>query len=163
MKKYQITTVDFDGITAHVIQDTEDCVYFAGYDDMGSVDWVQFPEDSLGMELSEAQSIAHDLELADEPADPCDPAKTEYLLKTVCEGIRQASVKTGRQIADIYETDQIAGIFSSMEVWDIRSVKIDLYDLVDPILAQKRWMEQEYQAYCENVNEYGLDFEGRDE
>lgn len=89
----------------------------------------------------------------------------EYLLKTWMDGILQVSIKTGKQIADIYEMDQIAGIYANMEVWDIRSdpVKIDLLALVEPILDQKRWMEQEYRDYCDAVNEYGLDFEGSDE
>lgn len=88
----------------------------------------------------------------------------EYLLKTVCDGIKQASVKTGKQIADIYETDQIAGIYSSMVVYDLDTLKeISLSELVDPILENRRWMEQEYRDYCENVREYGLDFEGRDQ
>ena len=82
-----------------------------------------------------------------------DPVKKEYLLKTVCEGIKQISIKTGKQIADIYEMDQIAGIYSHMEVWDVsgeQPVRISLIDLVEPILENKRWMEQEYRDYCEN-------------
>ena len=88
----------------------------------------------------------------------------EYLLKTVCDGIRQSSIKTGRQIADIYETDQIACIYASMTVIDLDTLKeISLLDLVEPILADKHWHEQEYRDYCDAVNEYGYDFEGRDE
>ena len=88
----------------------------------------------------------------------------EYLLRTVCDGIRQSSIKTGKQIADIYDTDQIAGIYDSMTVIDLDTLKeISLLDLVEPILDNKRWMEQEYRDYCDNVNEYGLDFEGRDQ
>lgn len=88
----------------------------------------------------------------------------EYLLKIVCDDIKQASIKTGKQIADIYETDQIAGIYSSMRVYDLDTLQeISLLDLVEPILANKRWMEQEYRDYCDAVNEYGYDFEGRDE
>ena len=89
----------------------------------------------------------------------------EYLLKTVCDGIKQSSIKTARQIADIYETDQIAGgIYDSMTVIDLDTLQeISLTDLVEPILANKRWMEQEYRDYCDAVNEYGYDFEGRDE
>ena len=89
----------------------------------------------------------------------------EYLLKTVCDGIKQSSIKTARQIADIYETDQIAGgIYNSMTVIDLDILQeISMTDLVEPILANKRWMEQEYRDYCDAVNEYGYDFEGRDE
>lgn len=86
----------------------------------------------------------------------------EYLLKTVSDGIRQSSIKTGKQIADIYDFDQEVGIYTSMEVYDLDTLtKIDLDELVTPILENKRWMEQEYRDYCENIREYGLDFEGR--
>lgn len=165
MKNYEIKTVHHaDGSNdTFVIYSAEESAFFAGYDFMGSVNWVKIP--SHDCELTEADDpwqIVDDLEAADEPIE--DPATKEYLLKTVCEDIKQASIKTGKQIADIYEMDQIAGIYASMEVWDLDTMKrISLLDLVEPILSNKRWMEQEYRDYCDNVNEYGYDFEGRDE
>lgn len=89
----------------------------------------------------------------------------QYLLKTRIEGEIYASIKTAREIADRYEDDQIAGIYDTMEVYDIEGepTKISLLDLVSPILEHKHWMEQEYRDYCDAVNEYGLDFEGRDD
>lgn len=89
----------------------------------------------------------------------------EYLLKVTIDGETSASIETGRKIAELYETDRECGYMDNMEVWDIRSdpVKIDLEELVGPILENKRWMEQEYRNYCDAVNEYGYDFEGRDE
>lgn len=123
-------------------------LYFNGYDDMGSVNWKdRFSFDCALETREEAEQIIRDLEAGDEQ----DSSKREYLLKTVCEGIKQASVKTGKQIADIYEMDQIAGIFSSIEVWDLDSMKrISLLDLVNPILEHKARIEQEYRDYCEN-------------
>lgn len=138
-------------------------VYFAGYDFMGSVDWSDNLAEAEHFDtIGEARDIVNNLESADAPADPVSPSEKEYLLKTVCDGIRQSSIKTGKQIADIYDFDQDAGVYSSMEVYDLDTLtKINLLNLVDPILENKRWMEQEYRDYCENVREYGLDFEGR--
>ena len=159
MKKYEI--INHEG--GYAIYSSEESAFFAGYDFMGSVDWVKIPNIKCLMTKEEAEQIVLDLEAADAPAEP-DPAEKEYLLKTVCDDIKQASVKTGKQIAEIYDMDQLCGIYSSMEVWDLDTMKrISLLDLVEPILEQKRWVEQEYRDYCDAVNEYGYDFEGRDE
>lgn len=159
MTKYKIVSNE----DRFAIYSSEESAFFAGYDFMGSVNWEKIPTDECCMTKEEAEDIVRDLEAADEP-EPEDLAKKEYLLKTVCEDIKQASIKTGKQIADIYEMDQIAGIYSTMEVWDLDSMKkISLLGLVEPILDNKRWMEQEYRDYCDAVNEYGYDFEGRDE
>lgn len=156
MSKYEISKIrSMDNEVRFVIYNKEEQAFFAGYDFMGSVDWEYSKVPSEACELTaedDPEQIVADLESADEPAEPEeDPAKKEYLLKTVCEDIKQASVKTGKQIADIYEMDQIAGIYSHMEVWDLDTMKrISLLDLVEPILENKRWMEQEYRDYCEN-------------
>ena len=52
----------------------------------------------------------------------------------------------------IYGEDQLCGIYSDMEVWDVTGdpKRISLLDLVEPILENKRWMEREYRDYCEN-------------
>lgn len=159
MKKYTIVSNE----CLYAIYSSEESAFFAGYDFMGSVNWEKLPTEEFCMTKEEAEQIVLDLEAADEP-EPEDTAKKEYLLKTVCEDIKQSSIKTGKQIAEIYDMDQLCGIYSSMEVWDLDTMKrISLLDLVEPILNQKRWMDQEYRDYCDAVNEYGYDFEGRDE
>ena len=165
MDTYDVTSrIIPTGETKYVIinRDLGPDSYFAGYDFMGSVDWTTDVLSAYYMDRDEADQIANDLADADAPLTP--PADKEYLLKTECDDIRQASIKTGRQIADIYEMDQIADIYSSLTVYDLETLqKISLLDLVEPILNQKRWMEQEYRDYCDAVNEYGYDFEGRDD
>lgn len=102
----------------------------------------------------------------EEPDPEPDPAGKQYLLKTFIENEIFYSVLTGREIADRYEENQIAGIYDSMTVWSLdgdNPERINLLDLVEPILENKRWMEHEYRDYCDAVNEYGYDFEGRDE
>lgn len=77
----------------------------------------------------------------------------KYLVRyTYDDGEKFAIIQTPAEIAQYYETDQIASIYRKIEVYDIESEprKIDYLDLVCPILEQKRWMEQEYRDYCEN-------------
>ena len=164
MKKYEIEdTTIYTGEAKFVIVSNDR--YFAGYSFMGDDEW---ESDILSAyycaDLEEAEMIIHDLEAADEPDEP-DPADKQYLFKVKIEDEWIASVKTGKQIAEYYDEDQFCGICSEMQAWDISGdpKRISLLDLVEPILNQKRWMEQEYRDYCDNVNEYGLDFEGRDE
>lgn len=167
MSKYTLTQVQENGCTFYAIRNNDDGKYFAGYDFMGSCDWVRELTDAYWMDDVDAYQTKADLDAADAPAGPKkDPAKEQYILKTMTDGETFVSVVTGKQIADIYETDQICGIYSDMQVWDFsgnQPVRVDLLNLVTPILDQKHWMEQEYRDYCDNVNEYGLDFEGRDE
>ena len=149
MKNYEITNIrSMDNEVRYLIYSHEENAFFAGYDAMGGVNWEKVPSPECELaEEDDPWQIVDDLEGADFE----DNADKEYLLKTVCDDIKQASVKTGKQIADIYEMDQIADIYASMEVWDLDTMKrISLLDLVEPILANKRWMEQEYRDYCEN-------------
>jgi hypothetical protein len=150
MNKYEI--VNNEGIYA--IYSSEESAFFAGYDFMGGVNWVKIPDVNCCMGMEEAKQIVLDLEAADEPEE--NPAKKQYLFKVWIEDELFISIKTGKQIADDYETDQIAGIYSKMEVWDVSGdpKRISLLDLVEPILENKRWMEQEYRDYCE-AERYG--------
>ena len=150
MSKYEI--VNNEG--SYAIYSSEESAFFAGYDFMGGVNWVKIPDASCCMGREEAEQIVLDLEAADEPEE--NPAKKQYLFKVWIEDELFISIKTGKQIADDYETDQIAGIYSKMEVWDVSGDpnRISLLDLVEPILENKRWMEQEYRDYCE-AERYG--------
>lgn len=109
--------------------------------------------------------VTEDKARAEREKEERERPNREYLLKVTVDGETSASIETGRKIAELYETDRECGYMDNMEVWDIRSdpVKIDLEELVGPILENKRWIEQEYRDYCDAVNEYGYDFEGRDE
>jgi hypothetical protein len=147
MSKYSI--IHNGGKT--MIQDNETGMFFAGYDPMGGVEWrEEITPDCILTQYEDADQIVLDLEAADEPEE--DPAKKQYLFKVWIEDELCISIKTGKQIAEFYETDQIAGIYSNMEVWDVTGdpKRISLLDLVEPILENKRWMEQEYRDYCES-------------
>lgn len=126
--------------------------YFAGYNWMGGCDW---DTDVLGayyMDIEEAQQIKSDLEAADEDPE-INPADKQYLVKTDIDGEPINKVMSGREVANLYEDDQLSGIYGDIRVWDISGdepKRVSLIDLVDPILENKRWMEQEYRDYCEN-------------
>lgn len=153
MSKYQIKKVDEKD--SFVIYSTEEAAFFAGYDEMGSVNWEKIPTHDCELTMEDdPEQIVRDLEAADEPEQ--DPAKKQYLFKVWVEDELCISIKAGREIAEYYETDQIAGIYSKMEVWDVTGEpkRISLLDLVEPILENKHWMEQEYRDYCEELR-YG--------
>jgi len=153
MSKYEIKTVHHsDGSEdTFVIYSTEEAAFFAGYDFMGSVNWEKVPnhECELAKE-DDPWQIVKDLEAAD--YDDQFPADKLYLFKATIDGEMIASVETAKRIAEIYQEDQYAGIYGDMKAYDIdgEPKRINLLDLVSPILAQWRWEEEEYRDYCEN-------------
>ena len=167
MKKYEIKTVHNVGNEdTFVIYSTEEAAFFAGYDFMGSVNWEKIPSHECELtKEDDPEQIVRDLEAADEPTD--DPEKKLFFVQIRFDGETWSRMMTGRELADRYETDAEAGIGEEYAAFDVSSfgnpVRINVYELVHPIIERKRWMDQEYRDYCDAVNEYGYDFEGRDE
>ena len=160
MKKYEI--INNEG--RYAIYSSEESAFFAGYDFMGSVDWVKIPTIECCMDLDEAEAIVADLEAADDPEEPEeDPAKKQYMVQIKLDGEISCKMMTGRELADRYDYEQEIGIGEEYEAFDVsrfgEPVRVNVYELVSEILDQKRWMDQEYRDYCEAVNEYGYDFE----
>ena len=89
-----------------------------------------------------------------------------YLIQTRCGDETFSNVMNEKKLADLYEDDQICGYLDEIIAFDLSDfgnpLRVDVYNVVQPILENKRWMEQEYRDYCDAVNEYGLDFEGVD-
>ena len=79
-KKYEIIVIrDANMEQKYIITNTETKSFFAGYDFMGSIDWVQATNEAYMMDLDEAESILKDMEAAeDEPAEPEIPTKTKF-------------------------------------------------------------------------------------
>lgn len=159
MKRYEI--INNEGRCA--IYSTDESAFFAGYDFMGGVNWEKIPTAECLMDRAEAEQIAADLEAADEPEDP---AKKQYMVQIRSDGETYCFMMTGRELADRYEYEQEIGIGEEYAAFDVSTfgapVAVNVYDLTRQILEQKRCVEQEYRDYCEAVNEYGYDFEGRD-
>ena len=71
---------------------------------------------------------------------------------------------TEQELANLYDYDEECGciegeILAFEYNADTKQMeRVDVYDIVKPILEQKRWAEQEYRDYCEMVNEYGYDY-----
>ena len=159
MSKYEI--VNNEGIYA--IYSKEESAFFAGYDFMGSINWVKVPDVSCGMGLEEAQQIISDLEAQDDdgPILPIDPEEIDtrpleeilpkqYILRAWIDGELNVSVVTAEELAHQYDMDQECGIYSKMEAWDAETMQqINYLDVVLPILDQERWIEEEYRNYCE--------------
>lgn len=159
MKKYEIRQSErfskiFPGETRYIIINNElpNNPVFSGYDLMGSPEWNECELCAYFMDREEAETILDDLEAAEDEVET-NPADKQYLVKTDIDGEPINRVMTGREVATLYEDDQLSGIYGDIKVWDIsrdEPKRVSVIDLVDPILENKRWMEQEYRDYCEN-------------
>lgn len=65
MTNYTLVKIQENGCTLYAIHNEGTMEYFAGYDFMGSVDWVRDLQDARWMVESEAYQIKADLESAD--------------------------------------------------------------------------------------------------
>ena len=154
MKSFEIMKVDNSGNIQYLLISNLTGKYFAGYDFMGSVNWQdEITDECYLTSRDEAHQIARDLVAAGEPE--VDPDQ-EYLLKAEIDGEQIAAVMTAKRIAEVYDEDQECGIYSDMKVYDITGEprRVPLLAIVEPILSQKRWSEQEYRDYCE-AERYG--------
>lgn len=151
MANYTLSKVQENGCTFYAIYSEDENRYFAGYDFMGSCDWEKNLTDAYWMDEVDAYQTTADLKAADEEPEE-NPADKKYLFKSSIDGEQIISIETGRRIAEIYEQDQLCGIYGDMEVYDVTGEpkRISLLGLVEPILENKRWMEREYRDYCEN-------------
>lgn len=70
----------------YIVTDTESKKFFAGYDFMGSVEWVDSQDKAETNELEYAEQYKADLESADEPDEPeegIDPAELDECLDRI--------------------------------------------------------------------------------
>ena len=90
----------------------------------------------------------------------------KYLVQIRVDGETSSRIMTERELADLWETEDLAGVGYDFTTYDIdifgHVSEVDTWSVVKPVLENKRWMEQEYRDYCEAVNEYGYDFESMD-
>ena len=82
-----------------------------------------------------------------------------YLVQIKLDGEITSKMMTERELADHWEMDDLAGIGCDYEAFNVdtfgKAVRVkNVYDIVKPVLDQKRWMEQEYRDYCE-AERYG--------
>ena len=77
MSKYEMQQHQDMDHTFYVIRDLDTMKWFAGYDFMGSAEWVDDPSDSYEMSQDEAEAILADLTAAADPEEtevqPADP------------------------------------------------------------------------------------------
>ena len=153
MTKYTLTKVQNQGCTYYAIFNNDSMEYFAGYDFMGSVTWEKHLDDCSWLLEDEAYQIKADLESADADDQPKKITLKQYLVKTSINDEPINRIMTANEIVDLYEQDQLSGVYGEIKVWDITKdepVRMDLLQMVEPVIAQRRWEEQEYRDYCEN-------------
>ena len=149
MAKYEIK--EFVG--SYIILNTETKQWFEGYDFMGGQEWSDLSISAYEMDEQEALQIKADLEAADADDHPKKIALKQYLVKTSIDDEPINRIMTANEIVDLYEQDQLSGVYGEIKVWDITKdepVRMDLLQMVEPVIAQRRWEEQEYRDYCEN-------------
>ena len=91
----------YEVITWHgkyIVTDTESKKFFAGYDFMGSVEWVDNQDEAEANELEYAEQYKADLESADEPAEP---KKEEKKMTTISKEELRA------EFAKAWESDRM--------------------------------------------------------
>lgn len=149
MAKYEIK--EFVG--SYIILNTETKQWFEGYDFMGGQEWSDLSISAYEMDEQEALQIKADLEAADADDQPKKITLKQYLVKTSIDDEPINRIMTANEIVDLYEQDQLSGVYGEIKVWDITKdepVRMDLLQMVEPVIAQRRWEEQEYRDYCEN-------------
>lgn len=81
-----------------------------------------------------------------------------YLVQIKFDDEVTSKMMTERELADHWEMDDLAGIGCEYRAFDVDTfgqvTPINVYDTVQEVLGQKRWMEQEYRDYCE-AERYG--------
>ena len=88
----------------------------------------------------------------------------EYIVVTRGEGEVFQSVKTEKELAELWETNDEVGYLDEILAFQFNSdtktmEPVDVYQLATAYLRERNEMEQEYRDYCEAWNEYGPDFE----
>ena len=81
---YTMTKVQENGCTFYAIYSENERKYFAGYDFMGSIDWVKILNDAYWMSDDQAYQIMADLNAAEESAEPKNTV-TEDQIRIVLE------------------------------------------------------------------------------
>jgi hypothetical protein len=158
MSKYEIKTVhNTDREDTFVIYSTEESAFFAGYDFMGSVNWEKIPSHECELtKEDDPEQIVRDLESADEPASPEeDPARKQFFVQIRYDGEVFNHIMTGRELAERYETNAEAGIGESYAAYEVSDfgnpVRVNVWEIVHPIIDHKRWMQEEYDDYCNEL------------
>ena len=87
-----------------------------------------------------------------------------YFVQIKLDGETIGKTMNERELARHWEDNDIAGIGYEYAAFDVDTfgqiTPVNVYDVVQDVLGQMRWEQQEYEDYCDAVNEYGYNFEG---
>ena len=85
----------------------------------------------------------------------------QYVVMTELDGEQFMSIKNERELAHLWRDDNEAGVYDRIRAWrfvDDQFKPVNVYELACEVLRDEHEMEQEYEDYCETVNEYGYDY-----
>ena len=88
----------------------------------------------------------------------------KYFTIVMIDGEQCPSVKTEKELAEYWETNDLCGCYDEIVAFtynaDTQTMeRVNVYDVAQNYLNQRNAIQQEYEDYCEAVNEYGLNFE----
>ena len=75
------------------------------------------------------------------------------------------SVKTEKELAELWETNDEVGYLDEIIAFryvDGKMERVNVYKIASAYLKERDEIRQEYEDYCEMVNEYGYDYADHD-
>ena len=85
-----------------------------------------------------------------------------YVVYTRYDDEEELSTMSLRTLAEIWETDQLAGIYNDIRAFTYDAeagfTQVDVSELASKYLAECKAIQDEYEEYCETVNEYGYGY-----
>ena len=86
-----------------------------------------------------------------------------YAVYTKFEDEENFCLMSRKELAELWENDQIAGgIYTDIRAFSYDSkagfTPVDVDKLANEYLEERKAIQDEYEEYCEAVNEYGYDY-----
>lgn len=85
-----------------------------------------------------------------------------YAVYTKFEDEENFCLMSRKELAELWETDQIAGIYTDIRAFSYDSeagfTPVDVSKLANEYLEERKAIQDEYEEYCETVNEYGYGY-----
>ena len=86
--------------------------------------------------------------------------KNYFVVTKAGEDVFQ-SVRTERELAELWQLDSDCGAYDSIEAWEYVNgglQAVNVYEVATAFLKEQDEMRKEYEDYCETVSEYGYDY-----
>lgn len=86
----------------------------------------------------------------------------KYFVQTKIDGETFSSIKTEKELAELWENDNECGYLDGLVAFDIDTFgqpkQVNVYEIATEYIKGRDEMQREYEDYCETVREYGYDY-----